>query len=493
MGAQDGDGTTRAVPLPQLGESVNEGTIVAWLISEGDVIEVEQPIAEISTDKVDTEIPSPMAGRVVRLLVAVDDEVEVGQAILELAGDDATGGDDDPAPSDTADDSTNGDTSTSPRCAVTGTTIPPDPQRRLSPLVRRLLAEHALDPDTVTGTGSGGRITPDDVRTAAAEGAAAARPGRQRLSPLVKRLLREHGFDAADLVGTGTEGRITPEDVRAAAQTRDAAPTAGPTSTAEAPTASAEPPPADATTSDGARQVTEPLSRMRKVIADRMHTSLQTTAQLTAAVEADVTRLMHVRGELKDAAVARHGFAPSPLAFIACATMWALARHPVINASIDTDAGTVTYYRTVGLGLAVDTDAGLMVPVLHDAQDLTLMALQARLNDLAARARDRKLSPDDVSGGTFTITNTGSGGTLFDTPILNPPEAAILATPKIEKRPVVVEDAAGNDQVAIRHRTYLCLSYDHRLIDGADAARFLTDLADTLDTTDWRQELGELT
>jgi pyruvate dehydrogenase E2 component (dihydrolipoamide acetyltransferase) len=220
--------------------------------------------------------------------------------------------------------------------------------------------------------------------------------------------------------------------------------------------------------------------------------SLLTTAQLTAAVEADVTRIMHVRGRRRDAARARYGFAPSPLAFIVKAACWTLARHPVINASIDTEAGTVTYHRPVHLGMAVDAPNGLIVPVIHHADELTVMALQGRINDVAARARDRKLRPEDVQGGTFTITNTGSGGTLFDTPILNPPEAAILATPKIEKRPVVITDDAGNDTVAIRQRTYLCLSYDHRLIDGADAARFLTDLAARLEATDWEQELAEL-
>lgn len=471
MTAESGTTTTQQVNLPQLGESVSGGTIVAWLVEPGDEIAVDQPIAEISTDKVDTEIPSPVAGTVVRHLAEVDAEVEVGQPILEVGG--------------------SGDSGEQPEQADQAATDPPGDDRpvgRLSPRVRRLLGEHGLEPTEIHGTGSGGRITPDDVERAAGRRDAGNPPGGHawrglRLSPLVKRLLREHDLDPTRIDGSGTDGRITPDDVHAASQTDD-----GPAGRADTTPST----PAPAGNGDD-RARTEPLSRTRKVIAERMLTSLQTTAQLTAAVEADVTRMMHARARTRDAARARYGITPSPLAFAAKATCRALARHPVINASIDTDAGTVTYHHPVNLGVAVDTPEGLIVPVIHDAHELGVMALQQRINDLAARARDRKLQPDDVTGGTFTITNTGSGGTLFDTPILNPPEAAILATPTIEKRPVVIADEAGNDSIAIRQRTYLCLSYDHRLIDGADAARFLTDLAAQFDETDWEQEVAELT
>lgn len=340
----------------------------------------------------------------------------------------------------------------------------PRPDGRLSPLVRRLLGEHGLRPEEVDGTGPRGRITPDDVHAASTAGPVAQ---RSRLSPLVKRLLREHELEPDDVHGTGSGGRITPDDVRAAA------------------TSSPEPQP-------HAQSRVESLTRPRKIIAERMLTSLQTTAQLTAAVEADLTRIMHLRSQLREAARTRFGMSLSPLAFAAKATCRTLLRHPVINASIDTDAGTVTFHRGVDLGIAVDTEHGLMVPVIRGAHELSVLALQERIDDLAARARSRELRPDDVGGATFTVSNTGSRGTLFDTPILNPPEAAILATPKIEKRPVVVTDDDG-DRIAVRHRTYLCLSYDHRLIDGADAARFLTDLATQLDEADWEQELAELT
>jgi pyruvate dehydrogenase E2 component (dihydrolipoamide acetyltransferase) len=500
-------GTTQQVTLPQLGESVSGGTIVAWLVEVGDEIELDDPIAEISTDKVDTEIPSPVTGTVTRLLVEVDAEVEVGQAILEMASSAATPATGDapsaaePTPATEPDPGAASRAPAPPRgssspSSPTSDRPPPDRDRRLSPRVRRLLGEHGLEPEGIRGTGPGGRITPADVQRAAAGPGEGPSWRGLRLSPLVRRLLREHDLDPRRLSGSGPGGRVTPDDVRAAAAATPDEPTAAtPTPEPASATAPASAPSRVASPPGGSddRQTVEPLTRTRKVIAERMMTSLHTTAQLTAAVDADVTRVMHVRARIRDVAKARYGFAPSPLAFIAKATARALQRHPVINASIDTDAGTVTYHRAVNLGIAVDTPNGLMVPVLHDAHELGVMALQERINDLAARARDRKLRPDDVTGGTFTITNTGSAGTLFDTPILNPPEAAILATPIIEKRPVIVQDDAGNDQIAIRHRTYLCLSYDHRLIDGADAARFLTDLAHQLDATDWTQEVAELT
>jgi len=231
---------------------------------------------------------------------------------------------------------------------------------------------------------------------------------------------------------------------------------------------------------------------MRKVIAQRMHDSLHGTAQLTSAVEADVSRIMALRTRVRDAARARHGVSLSPMAFLAHATIRALAEHPLLNASIDVDAGTMTLHSQVNLGIAVDAPNGLMVPVIHDAQGLGPVSLQQRIADLAERARTKRITPDDLAGGTFTITNTGSRGSLFDTPILNAPEVGILATPAIEKRPVVVTDEDGADRIAIRHRTYLCLTYDHRLIDGADAARFLGAIATFADSDDWGPELDDL-
>jgi 2-oxoglutarate dehydrogenase E2 component (dihydrolipoamide succinyltransferase) len=310
-----------------------------------------------------------------------------------------------------------------------------------------------------------------------------------RLSPLVKRMLRDHAIDPATLVGTGPGGRITADDVQAAIDGGGARAAARPATTTSGARA-ASPRAVTPVRTPGSR--VEPLSRTRKVIAERMLQSMQTTAQLTSAVEADVTRIMAIRTQVRDLAKQRYGVSLSPLAFIAHATVRALADHPVLNASIDMEAGEVIYHSGVGLGIAVDAPQGLIVPVLRDAQQLNPIGLQQRIADVAARARDKKLTPDDLQGGTFTITNTGSRGSLFDTPILNPPEVGILATPAIEKRPVIMTDEDGGDRIAIRHRTYLCLSYDHRLVDGADAARFLGDLAGRLDSRDWGPEITDL-
>ena len=239
----------------------------------------------------------------------------------------------------------------------------------------------------------------------------------------------------------------------------------------------------------GAREKVEPLTRIRRAISDSMMRSLQTTAQLTAAVEADVTSIMRLREQHKDAFRAVHGVSLSPLAMIARVVVDVLGRHPVINGSIDTDAGTVTYRDYVNLGIAVDTERGLLVPNIKDAQALDVAAMARAIGDLATRTRERRVTPDDISGGTFTITNTGSRGTLFDTPILNPPEAAILATCAIERRPVVVAEELG-ESVAIRWMTYLCLTYDHRLVDGADAARFLSEVKEQLASVDLSGEVA---
>jgi 2-oxoglutarate dehydrogenase E2 component (dihydrolipoamide succinyltransferase) len=239
----------------------------------------------------------------------------------------------------------------------------------------------------------------------------------------------------------------------------------------------------------GQRSVVEPLGRIRRAIAASMMSSLGTTAQLTAAIEVDMSRVMRLRERTKDAFRATHGVSLSPFAMTARAVCRVLPRHPALNASIDTDAGTVTYHGFINLGIAVDTERGLLVPNVKEAQQHDVVGLATRIADLAARSRDRRLTPDDISGGTFTLTNTGSRGTLFDTPILNPPEAAILAVCAIERRPVVVDDGFG-ESIAIRWMCYLCLTYDHRLVDGADAARFLSDLKWELEQGDLTGELG---
>jgi pyruvate dehydrogenase E2 component (dihydrolipoamide acetyltransferase) len=435
------------VTLPELGESVEGGTLVAWLVAVGDTVAAGQAIAEVSTDKVDTEVPTPLAGTVTALAIAVGDDVVIGQTLLEL----------DPAAGQ------------EPAAAATSGKAPPAPAAPVAEVTE------AASPEAALAAGAPPRAP------AASSGEPAA--AGQRVSPAVHRLLREHGLDAADVRGSGPEGRILAEDVTSAVAS--GAPRSG--STAATPAVAGRRS-APVPFVPGRR---EPLSRVRRIIAERMHASLQTTAQLTSAVEADLTRVMDLRARVRDAARERHGVSLSPLAFIAAATARTLLDHPLLNASIDVDASEVVHHDTVGLGVAVDTPTGLIVPVIRDAQDLDPVELQRRIADVAARARDRRLTPDDLQGGTFTITNTGSRGSLFDTPVLNPPEVGILATPAIEKRPVVISDADG-DRIAIRHRTYLCLTYDHRLVDGADAARFLSDLTERLDTDDWGPAVAAL-
>jgi 2-oxoglutarate dehydrogenase E2 component (dihydrolipoamide succinyltransferase) len=282
-------------------------------------------------------------------------------------------------------------------------------------------------------------------------------------------MLAEAGVTGS-VPGTGPGGRVTRADATRAAAGRSA-------------------PAAIVVDFGGAREKVEPLTRIRRAIADSMMRSLQTTAQLTSAVEADVTSIMQLRERHKDAFRAAHGVSLSPLAMISRVVVDVLRRHPALNASIDTEAGTVTYHDYINLGIAVDTERGLLVPNIKDAQALDVGGIARSIGDLASRTRERRVTPDDISGGTFTITNTGSRGTLFDTPILNPPEAAILATCAIEKRPVVVEDELG-ESVAIRWMTYLCLTYDHRIVDGADAARFLTEVKEQLATVDLSGEVA---
>ncbi|MEX2324480.1 MAG: dihydrolipoamide acetyltransferase family protein, partial [Nitriliruptoraceae bacterium] len=321
-----------------------------------------------------------------------------------------------------------------------------------SPLVRKLLREAGIAPDSVTGTGKGGRITREDAERAIAAGPASAEDApRSDRQPAV-----------ADAVGASRGVASAPER-----------PAASPTQI----------------DFGGEREVTVELSRIRRAIARSMMDSLHNTAQLTAAVEVDVTAIMNLRNAVKDDFKSREGASLTPLALIARAVCMTLPRHPGINASIDPEAGSATYHRYINLGLAVDTERGLLVPNIKDAHDLTVAGMARAINDLAKRTRGKQLGPDEIAGGTFTITNTGSMGTLFDTPILNPPEAAILATPAIEKRPVVISDGLS-DSIAIRWMTYLCLTYDHRMVDGADAARFLQDLKYVLERHDFATELG---
>jgi len=485
------------VTLPALGESVTEGIITQWLVEVGDTVEVDQPLVEISTDKVDTEIPSPVAGTVTELRAEVDDTIEVGE-VIAVVGDDEGASSSGDGGGDGADDEQQDEQQASDEAP---SSPPSDAPAASSPTPPPPPPSQSSSGDSTSSDSSG---APD---VSAQSGVLA--------SPLVRRLLREAGLGADDVDATGPGGRITRDDAERAiaaggegtAQQQDApTPSSTGTGTAPAPASAPTPPPAVPVPAaagvperpgpgskqvdfSGDREVEEDLSRVRRAIASGMKNSLDTSAQLTAVVEVDMTAVMNLRAATKDAFKSREGVSLSPLPFVMRAVAMTLPRHPVLNSTVDLDAGTSTYKRYINLGMAVDTDRGLLVPNIKDAQDLTLPGIARAIADLAKRTRGKGLKPDEISGGTFTVTNTGSLGTLLDTPILNPPEVGILGAAAVEKRPVVVSDGLG-DTIAIRWMTYLCLSYDHQALDGADAARFLQDLKWVLEHHDFRGELG---
>ena len=461
-----------SVTMPRLGESVTEGTVTRWLKKEGERVEVNEPLLEVSTDKVDTEIPSPAGGIVRKIVVQEDETVEVGVELAVIGDGDA--------PADAA------PAAPEPVTAPTPVPSPPAPVAApVPPPAPVAAAPTAPEPNAApaASSGDGGYMT-----------------------PLVRKLAAQHSVDLDTLHGTGVGGRIRKADVLdAAAQARGSAPaTAAPATAAPAlvaaapaPVAAAPAPNAPAPTATPAarsasvaRGTTEPLSRLRKVIATRMVESLQTSAQLTTVLEADVTAIAKLRDAAKADFEAREGVKLSFLPFFTVAAIEALKAHPMVNASVDLAAGTVTYHDGVNLGIAVDTDRGLLVPVIQNAGDLNLAGVARKIADLAERTRSNNVLADELGGGTFTVTNTGSRGALFDTPIINQPQVGILGTGAVVKRPVVVKDPQLGEVIAVRSMVYLALTYDHRIVDGADAARFLTTVKDRLEQGDFGAELG---
>jgi 2-oxoglutarate dehydrogenase E2 component (dihydrolipoamide succinyltransferase) len=462
-GRGGGEGTP--VTMPALGESVTEGTVTRWLKSVGDDVAVDEPLLEVSTDKVDTEIPSPAAGKLLSIDVNEDETVEVGAQLAVIGtGDGASASapaapaqqEERPAPAPAAEPEA--EPARQPEPAKPAAQAPaPSP----APAPRAPAPAQQAQPST-EGDGSGSYVT-----------------------PLVRRLAAERGVDLGTVSGSGVGGRIRKQDVLAAAE-KAAAP--APAAVTGAP-AGRQPSPA-ATPDTSVRGRTEKLSRLRSVIARRMVESLQVSAQLTTVVEADVTRIAHLRQQSKKDFEAREGVKLSFLPFFAKAAVEALKAHPSVNASIDMEGGTVTYHDTENLGIAVDTERGLLVPVIHDAGDLSLGGLARKIADLAQRTRSNKITPDELGGGTFTLTNTGSRGALFDTPIINQPQVAILGVGSVVKRAVVVQDDELGEVIAVRSMVYLALTYDHRIVDGADAARFLTTVKDRLEAGQFQGELG---
>ncbi len=450
------------VKLPLLGESVTEGTISRWLKQVGDTVEADEPIVEVSTDKVDTEIPAPIGGVLLEIRVNEDETAAVGSVIAVIGEAGAAPAAAEPAPAAPA--------ASAPAPAAPAAPSPAAP----APAAPAPAAAPAPKPSAPAESEDVGYVT-----------------------PLVRKLAAQHGLKLSEVTGTGVGGRIRKQDVLAAAEAaKKAAEAAAAAAAAPAPAAAAPAAPAAAASAPAAapegskRGTTEKISRMRSVIAKRMVESLQVAAQLTGTVEVDFTNISRLRNQAKIEFRQREGASLSYLPFICKAVCESLKQFDRINATMDIEAGTITYHDAEHLSLAVDTDRGLLVPVIKDAGDLSIAGIARKIGDLAKRARNNQLGPDEMSGGTFTITNYGSAGTLFDTPIINQPQAAILGTGALVKRPMVVKDPKLGEVIAVRDMMYLSLSYDHRLVDGADAARFLSAVKRRLEAGDFAAEVG---
>ena len=486
--------------MPALGESVSEGTVTRWLKQEGEQVQADEPLLEVSTDKVDTEIPSPAAGVLTKILVGEDETVAVGAELAVIGG----GGQQEPAQQEPAQqepaqqepaqqepaqqepaqqEQTPPQEQESRRPAGSLISAPPPQQQSPPPQAQQEPARQEQAPPAQQETapaGGGGQPSGGQPSGGQPSGGQSSGGDPAYVTPLVRKLAAEHGVDLASLRGTGVGGRIRKQDVLAAAEAAKApaAPAAEPAPSAAAPAASP------------LRGTTEKMSRLRKVIAARMVESLQVSAQLTTVVEVDLTKVARLRARAKDDFEAREGVKLSFLPFLAKATVEALKAHPVVNSSIDTEKGEITYHGAEHLGVAVDTERGLLVPVVKDAGDLNIAGLARKIADLAARTRSNKITPDELGGGTFTLTNTGSRGALFDTPIINQPQVGILGTGAVVKRAVVVDDSDLGETIAVRSMCYLALSYDHRIVDGADAARFLGTVKARLEDGSFESDLG---
>jgi pyruvate dehydrogenase E2 component (dihydrolipoamide acetyltransferase) len=501
-----------SVTMPQLGESVTEGTVTRWLKKEGEHVTADEPLLEVSTDKVDTEIPSPATGVLRGIVVDEDETVAVGAelAVIEDAGAEAGGG---------------GAPAAAPVAEAPAPPAPPQEQAPQAP-------EPAPEPEPEPAVAQAPAVAPVNGASVAAtqawtapayepappaQAAPAAQPAPAEaveaepepagsypeptplpsgespyVTPLVRKLAAEHSVPLESINGTGVGGRIRKQDVLEASRAQRAAEAAA----AEAAVAQAAAQPAPAAPSRPAvvpsalRGTTQRMSRPRQVIAKRMVESLQVSAQLTTVAEADVTKIARLRERAKRDFEAREGVKLTFMPFFAQATVEALKVHPQLNAVINAETSEVTYHDAEHLGIAVDTERGLMVPVVHSAGDLNIGGLARKISDVAARTRSGQVGPDELSGGTFTLTNTGSRGALFDTPIINQPQVGILGIGTVVKRPVVVEDPALGEVIAVRSMVYLALTYDHRLVDGADAARFLGTVKNRLEEGAFEAELG---
>ena len=455
-------GAGTKVEMPELGESVTEGTITTWLKEVGDMVEVDEPLLEVSTDKVDTEIPSPVEGTILEILAEEDDTVEVGDVIVIIGDADASVEENDADEAEEAEEP-----------AEEKAEEKPEPKKEEPKAEKDEKTEKAESKNASAKVNNGDNVP--------------------YVTPLVRKLADKHGVDLNSVEGTGVGGRIRKQDVLAAAEGGKAEGNAAAAAKGDEKAAPKGPRANWSTKSvDPAKAeligTTQRVNRIREITAAKMVESLQTTAQLTHVQEIDVTRVAELRKKVKPAFVEKHGANITYLAFFIKATAEALVSHPNVNASYDADAKEITYHSDVNIGIAVDTPMGLLVPVIKKAQDMNLADIAKAITDLASRARDKKLRPDDLSGATFTVTNIGSEGALLDTPVLTPPQAGILGTAAIEKRPVIVTED-GIDSIAIRQMCYLPFTYDHQLIDGADAGRFVTTIKDRIEEGDFEADL----
>jgi pyruvate dehydrogenase E2 component (dihydrolipoamide acetyltransferase) len=455
---------SESVVLPALGESVTEGTVTRWLKKVGETVAVDEPLVEVSTDKVDTEIPSPVAGVIEQILVQEDETVQVG-AVLVIIGD----------------GSNSSDAPAAPVAEVVAEVAAPAAvvEAPAAPAVAPVVAAPVVSAPVVSGPIVSAPVVSAPLSVAPVSVTPAAPVSDAGyVTPLVRKLAQESGIDLTQVAGTGVGGRIRKDDVLNAsvATTTTAA-------TVSAPAAAHVPGEASPL-----RGTTEPMSRLRKVLAERAVASMVSTAQLTTVVEVDVTKIAQLRQKVQSAFVAKSGGKLNFMPFFALAAAEALRVHPKLNATIDGE--NIVYHGSENISFAVDTEKGLLTPVIRDAASLNIMEIAQQIADKAARTRANQLKPDELGGGTFTLTNTGSRGALFDTPVVFLPQVAILGTGVVTKRAAVVTDANGQDAISIRSMVYLALSYDHRLVDGADASRFLVDVKARLEEANFDSVLG---
>jgi len=453
---------SESVVLPALGESVTEGTVTRWLKKVGDSVNVDEPLVEVSTDKVDTEIPSPVAGVIEQILVQEDETVQVG-AVLVIIG----SGSGSAAPAAPA-----AAVPVAPPVVVTPP-APVAPPFMAAPVAPPVMAAPVSPPVAAP-------VAPAPVVAVAVSAPVISAPSSSSadagyVTPLVRKFAQDSGVDLSRVSGTGVGGRIRKEDVMAA--------TSAPVGTSAAPAAAHVPTPVSAL-----RGTSEPMSRLRKVLAERAVASMISSAQLTTVVEVDVTRIAEMRKSIQVRFTAATGTKLNFMPFFFLASAEALRSHPKLNASIDGE--TIHFHPSENISFAVDTDRGLLTPVIRDAASLSLAQIALQIADLASRTRENKLKPDEMVGGTFTLTNTGSRGALFDTPVVFLPQVAILGTGVVQKRPVVITGSDGQESIAIRSMVYLALSYDHRLVDGADASRYLVDVKARLEEANFQNNLG---